>query len=240
MVKPTPPRGRTHDAEGTREAILNAAEAVFAEHGFDGARVDAIAAEAGYNKSLIFQYFGDKLGLYAEVIRRADKRLSGLQTEMLAALHEGDAAGGVQQFKAALKDAVGHYFDTLLEQPHILRIMLWEMAEGWQTFAKIISQRDIEDLEQFKPVFNRLQSAGLLRAGLNPSAQATTASFFTLFYLGSIPVLQMIMPGEDFSSAAALARAREFVCEFVVNGLIVDAAERKARRPVRKSRGGAR
>ncbi len=37
-------RGRAHDAEGAREAILNAAEAVFAEHGFDGARIDAIAA----------------------------------------------------------------------------------------------------------------------------------------------------------------------------------------------------
>jgi AcrR family transcriptional regulator len=36
-------RGRTHDAEGAREAILNAAEKVFAEHGFDGARIDVIA-----------------------------------------------------------------------------------------------------------------------------------------------------------------------------------------------------
>ena len=57
-----------HDAEGAREAILNAGEEVFAEHGFDGARIDAIAKSSGYNKSLIFQYFGDKLGLYAAVI----------------------------------------------------------------------------------------------------------------------------------------------------------------------------
>jgi TetR/AcrR family transcriptional regulator len=64
-------RGRTHDAEGAREAILNAAEKVFAEHGFDAARIDAIAQESGNNKSLLFQYFGDKLALYAAVIRRA-------------------------------------------------------------------------------------------------------------------------------------------------------------------------
>ena len=66
-------RGRVHDAEGARRAILNAAEEVFAQHGFDGARIDAIAAAAGYNKSLIFQYFGDKLNLYAEVIKRAPR-----------------------------------------------------------------------------------------------------------------------------------------------------------------------
>ena len=67
-------RGRTHDAEGAREAILNAAEKVFAEHGFDGARIDVIAKESGYNKSLIFQYFDDKLSLYAAVIRRNSVR----------------------------------------------------------------------------------------------------------------------------------------------------------------------
>src|SRR5579883_2677374 len=72
-------RGRTHDAEGAKEAILNAAEEVFAEHGFDGARIDAIAAKAGYNKSLIFQYFGDKLNLYAEITKRADREMAELQ-----------------------------------------------------------------------------------------------------------------------------------------------------------------
>ena len=63
-----------HDAEGAREAILNAGEEVFAEHGFDRARIDAIAKASGYNKSLIFQYFSDKLGLYAAVIRTPTNR----------------------------------------------------------------------------------------------------------------------------------------------------------------------
>src|SRR5436853_5858385 len=79
-------RGRTHDAEGAREAILNAAEEVFAEHGFDGARVDAIAARAGYNKSLLFQYFGDKLGLYAEVNKRIDRDINEIGEHVLAPL----------------------------------------------------------------------------------------------------------------------------------------------------------
>src|SRR5712692_8525388 len=90
-------RGRVHDAKGAREAILNAAEEVFAEHGFDGARVDAIAARAGYNKSLLFQYFGDKLGLYAEVNKRIDKDMNELGVRVLAPLLEDETVASVAQ-----------------------------------------------------------------------------------------------------------------------------------------------
>ena len=105
MDKPGSRRGRTHDAEGTREAILDAAEAVFAEHGFDGARIDAIAALAGYNKSLIFLYYGDKLALYAEVIRRADDQTRSMQDEALNRLMKtGEVAD-----QAQLKELLGRY-----------------------------------------------------------------------------------------------------------------------------------
>ena len=70
--------GRARDAHKTRAAILNAAETIFAQHGFDGARIEAIANASGYNNSLLFRYFGDKLGLYAEVLKRADKEMSEL------------------------------------------------------------------------------------------------------------------------------------------------------------------
>src|SRR6266567_6612346 len=84
-------RGRAHDAEGTREAILDAAEEVFAEHGFDGARIDAIAAAADYNKSLIFHYFGDKLGLYREIVLRMREQFQGWFARVLAPLVDNDA-----------------------------------------------------------------------------------------------------------------------------------------------------
>src|SRR5579884_2390918 len=46
-------RERVYDVQRTREAILSAAETLFAERGFDGTSVDAIASRAGYNKSLL-------------------------------------------------------------------------------------------------------------------------------------------------------------------------------------------
>jgi DNA-binding transcriptional regulator YbjK len=44
--------GRGRDAETAREAILCAAQEIFARDGFSGARVDDIAHQSGYNKAL--------------------------------------------------------------------------------------------------------------------------------------------------------------------------------------------
>ena len=134
-------RGRGHDARAAREAILNAAEKVFAEHGFDGARVDAIAAESGYNKSLLFQYFGDKLGLYAEIVKRADGEMTEMQTKLLTPLLENETAiSNAQAFKAFLETMVTVVFDYMVEHPRFMRTMLWEQAEGWQTYSRILSE----------------------------------------------------------------------------------------------------
>lgn len=70
----------------SREAILSTAEAAFAEHGFSGARVDDIAESSGFNKTLIFRHFGDKLGLYAEVLKHVDEGIGSLQARSLAPL----------------------------------------------------------------------------------------------------------------------------------------------------------
>jgi TetR/AcrR family transcriptional regulator len=220
-------RGRAHDAEGTREAILDAAEQIFAEHGFDGARIDAIAAAADYNKSLIFHYFGDKLGLYAAVIRRADQQMNEGLEHIVALLLEDDTVSNVHKFKAVLKELLNTYFDYLVKNPRIMRIFNWEMAEGWQTYAKIISQRDKEDVALFAPFFKRAQSAGLLRPNFEPMLQFVISGFLCQSYLGSIPLYQMLMPGADFSSPAALARARAYIVDFVIQGLLVNPAEKE-------------
>ena len=76
--------GRIHNAEGARRLILDAAEDEFANHGYAGARVDEIAAQSGYNKGLLFRYFGDKLNLYTEAFKRADQETTELRSQALS------------------------------------------------------------------------------------------------------------------------------------------------------------
>lgn len=216
-------RRRPRDAEKTREAILNAAEAVFAEHGFDGARVDAIAETSGYNKSLIGQYFGDKLGLYAEVIKRMDRDITELGARVLAPLLEDETlVSDAGRFRTFLETTIGMLFDHMLGHPRLVRIILWEQAEGWQTFTKIFSQFDTEDNDQLRVLFYKARKAGLLRSDFDPLIQLTLAEQICGSYLTAIPLYQMFHPGEDLSSAAALVQAREYIIAFVVRGLMGD------------------
>lgn len=52
-----------------RDAILEAAAAEFAERGYDGLRIEAVARRAGFNKALVYRYFGDKDGLFRAALR---------------------------------------------------------------------------------------------------------------------------------------------------------------------------
>ena len=66
------PNGVPRDA--TEARILETAGHVFAETGFQAAKVRDICARAGVNLAAVNYHFGDKLGLYNEVLRYARVR----------------------------------------------------------------------------------------------------------------------------------------------------------------------
>jgi len=60
--------GATRDPVRTRERILAAALAEFADGGLAGARVDRIARRAGVNKRMLYHYFGGKQELFRQLV----------------------------------------------------------------------------------------------------------------------------------------------------------------------------
>jgi AcrR family transcriptional regulator len=64
------PKTAGRNPQQTQQRILQAALQEFAAKGFAGARVDAIARRAHINKRMLYHYFGDKEGLFREVLRR--------------------------------------------------------------------------------------------------------------------------------------------------------------------------
>jgi AcrR family transcriptional regulator len=67
-----PPAGgrRRRDAQASREALLEAADALFDARGYDGATVRDIGELAGVDAALIARYFGGKEGLYLATLQR--------------------------------------------------------------------------------------------------------------------------------------------------------------------------
>lgn len=71
MTSVSPVRGRgrrRRDAAGTREALLQAGTELFAERGYEGVPVWAIAQRAGVNKAMISYHFGGKRKLYLAIV----------------------------------------------------------------------------------------------------------------------------------------------------------------------------
>src|SRR5262245_59091874 len=60
--------GRRPGVTATLEALLEAATELFAERGYDGVPVWAIADRAGVNKAMISYHFGGKRQLYATIV----------------------------------------------------------------------------------------------------------------------------------------------------------------------------
>ena len=80
------PERTARDAARTRKAILDAAEALFAERGFDAASLADIGRQAGVSRGAPNYFFGSKVNLYRAVLERL------IQAEHQA-VEEGDSEG---------------------------------------------------------------------------------------------------------------------------------------------------
>ena len=82
----------TASARGeTRLKLIDAAEALFSESGFDGVSIREIAEAAGVNIALIGYYFGGKEGLFTEAFLRSAEPINAGRLELLKQipLHDG-------------------------------------------------------------------------------------------------------------------------------------------------------
>jgi AcrR family transcriptional regulator len=104
-----------------RKVILDAAERVFADRGYEASRIQRIADEAGVSVGTIYGVFGSKSELFSEVLtRRLPELLEVTRT----------AAVEAQTALESLKHGLRAYIIYLLEHPDYLQIHLREHAWG--------------------------------------------------------------------------------------------------------------
>jgi AcrR family transcriptional regulator len=116
-VKPSP-RERIRDADRTRELILDAAEHLFAERGYEETSLAEVGKIAGVSRATPGYFFGSKADLHRAVLERcfADVR---------HAVREGKAralASG-QTPEVILAGAVTDYTDFVLARPNFVRLI---------------------------------------------------------------------------------------------------------------------
>jgi TetR/AcrR family transcriptional regulator len=111
---------KTKAGEANTQRILDAALEVFAAYGFQGARIDQIAAAASLSKPNLLYYFRTKEDLYTAVLRRT-------LDMWLEPLRELDASSDP---RVALGAYIARKLDYSRSHPTASRLFAMEMLQG--------------------------------------------------------------------------------------------------------------
>jgi AcrR family transcriptional regulator len=116
--------GRVPRAVRERQ-IVELAEGLFTERGYQGASMDELARRAGVTKPVVYELFGSKDGLFRACLERSAERLATLVAEAVRAESEPEArvrAGGLAFLRFAADNRVawelmmeGRFSDAAIE-----------------------------------------------------------------------------------------------------------------------------
>ncbi len=196
-----------------------AARADFAEHGFDGAKLDRIAKLAGVTKQLVYHYYKSKEELYRVVLDR-------VSDEVRAMLDDPD-------------------YD-LLSPPDAVRVMIERIIQAYRERPYIVGMTVDQDLhkgehisrrsnyipslqrfvtERIAPLLERGVADGHFRAGQDPflfywSVFALASAVFTQSWAMSKS------SGVDFEAEDGIARWQNYVIDFILQSITLPALPR--------------
>ena len=111
----------------TRQRLLDIAEQLFAERGFYGVSIAAIASEVGLTKQGLLHYFNSKEKLYGAIVQRISDDFQDHQREALQASE--DPAERLEKFYAALAEPT----ETNVQRT---RLLMRELLDNNERAAK--------------------------------------------------------------------------------------------------------
>jgi AcrR family transcriptional regulator len=199
-----PPSAR---AAATRQRILDAALAEFAEKGLAGARVDDIAARGGVNKRMIYAYYGNKEDLWLMTLERAYAAKRDEESALkVADLPPRDAMARLVSFN--LRYTAAHpEFVALLNQENLHRGAYLARSGKVQALYTPL-------LDLIRDVLGRGVAEGVFRDGVDPTQLYVTIVGVGHFYIANHYTLSAIF-GAGLMTQAALGE-REAHCIAVV------------------------
>lgn len=173
------------DREATEKRLVDTIGHMVAEQGFEKIGINAVAAQSGVSKILIYRYFGSVEGLMAAYIRKHDFWLNfPLETP---------------SDDTTLPDFVKMMFKSQIEQlrsnPTLRMLCRWELSCNNEITAKLREQREKTGFQIVETV-SRL--TGYPQAEIAVMASIITASITYLIMLGEFcPVFNGIAINED-------------------------------------------
>ncbi len=129
-----PPGPRPRNRDDTRAAILAAAQALIADEGFSGFGINALARRSGFDKQLIYRYFGGLDGL----VDALGEALADWVAIRLAPLISDSPGPGYDDLLEAVLHA---YLDALRADSLMQKLVAWELSDPSPHVRRLADQR---------------------------------------------------------------------------------------------------
>ena len=171
-------------AVARRSAVLAAALHEFAEHGYEGTGMRAIAARAGLEPGHLAYYARSKELLWRSVVQD----FAGGLLERLAALTPAKAArASAAEARALLASVLRHF----AANPQLTRLMLHEFSVASARNDWVVRHMGQPVWRRLRPLFRSLQARGLVR-GQDPALAYFSLVGSMILFCGSQPEITPI------------------------------------------------
>lgn len=196
-------------SDETIELLLQAATAVFAEQGYQQARVRQIAERAGTNVASISYHFGGKQALYLEVLRREAGRLVSRFP-----LRSGEPSDPETELRRMVGSLLSRFMASD-ESSIAPRLLLRELTNPTEALDQLLNDYTRPQLAQIVAVVARFLGPSATPEMLRRAALSVVGQ--CLFYLVARPFIGRIAPSEY--EAANLAALADHITGFSIAGL---------------------
>lgn len=201
---------RERNPDRSREAILDAAERLFADQGYDVTSLSQVGQAAGVSRGTPGYFFGSKADLYRAVLERCFSEVR----RAVASGRERALASG-ESPEIVLAGAVGEYFDFLVARPSFLRLLERQALGGGSGALP-----GADHLEAGREALAALAQEVGLDAGPSGDAAQLLLSIVSLCWFPLIHA-HTVAPavGVALDSPGALERRKRHVIELVLYGV---------------------
>lgn len=144
----------------SRDRILEAAEELFSDQGFDGTSVNSIAKKAEVNKALIYYYFKSKDDILKCLFETLVDDITQVLTQDVIQEIKSLEVGSF--FKDEFIDAMMiKYMDFFVKRRNIMRVMVVESLKKGENGSLLFRFTDYLNSEQAKSTMEALEQKGV-------------------------------------------------------------------------------
>jgi AcrR family transcriptional regulator len=204
------PRNR----ETSKAAILDAAIDEFAQRGYEGARIDAIAKNTNTTRAMVYYYFSSKEQLYAAVLET-----------VYQGIRESEKTLDLEHIEAeeAIRRLVAFTFDYYQDNPNFVKIVVAENQAGGRAIRKMARMQRINRsiIQVLGDVLQRGARRGTLRRGLDAVDVHMLIASLGWFQIANRYSFGVLF-NRDFAAPAIKARHKALIVDAIMRFVTID------------------